>query len=114
MRYREATKQIKVLLVVSPTGSKLWVGNTTGYAAFGTTGDSGSLVYYYDGRVIGLYIGGRPNDVGKKTATPYGAYYTLGGIYFVTPINAALDDIGDTMGRLYSEYGNVGVNMLWG
>ena len=50
----------KVLLVVSPPAtSKLWLGGYSVPIAFGWHGDSGSLVFDHQGRVLGMYIGGQ-------------------------------------------------------
>lgn len=105
----------KVLLVISPVGCSgypLWIGDPSGNIAFATVGDSGSLVYDYKGRVLGMYIGGQPNNLGKMFVAEHETYASLDGIHFITPIDATLKDIRDTLERLFPTYDRVEVNML--
>lgn len=49
----------KMLLVVAPIGTKLWAGANGRQIAFGWNGDSGSPVYEYSGKRMGMYVGGQ-------------------------------------------------------
>lgn len=106
----------KVLLVVSPPGSKIWPGDPSGHIAFGTAGDSGSLVYDLSGKAVGIYIGGQSNNnIGQVHNAGVVYSSSLDGIHFVSPVEPNLEEVQAIAGSLemFKEYDSVEVNMLW-
>jgi len=83
----------RALLVVSPPAdSILWPSGCGVPIAFGCRGDSGSLVFDHQGRVLGMYIGGQTHDY--ETLPPVMAP-SIDGIHFISPIHPTLDAIRD-------------------
>lgn len=113
MRYkvdgRDVLVQGKALVVLSPPAtSTLWLGRPGPPIAFGWDGDSGSLVFDYKGRVLGIYIGGhaQPSSINPPS---------IDGIHFISPIHQTLEEIRATA-RQDPTFGglDVNVNFVWG
>ncbi|KAK3294584.1 uncharacterized protein B0H64DRAFT_401058 [Chaetomium fimeti] len=77
---------------------------------FGRKGDSGSLVFNYEGKIIGIYIGGQDDD-----DPSFGKHLAISGIHFVSPIGPNLDAIRAAVQDDPSFGGApVDVEFLWG
>jgi len=95
----------KALLVVSPPQSpKLWCGLPI---AFGHEGDSGSLVFDHQGKVLGMYFGGHHQS--GPSGPP-----SVDGIHFVSPMHLTLDAIRAAVTKPGHEGGGVQVDFIWG
>lgn len=82
----------KMLLVVAPKGTKLWVGAGGRLIAFGYNGDSGSPVYDYSGKRLGMYVGGQTMAKHNNPSPP-----SVDGLHFVTPLGPTVEDILTTL-----------------
>lgn len=86
----------KALVVVSPPeSSKLWPDGHGLPIAFAWKGDSGSLVFDYQGRVLGIYFGGQHQFCDYQVHPPIKAP-SIDGIHFISPIHPTLDAIRAT------------------
>ncbi|KAH6624962.1 hypothetical protein B0J18DRAFT_429789 [Chaetomium sp. MPI-SDFR-AT-0129] len=106
----------KALVVVSPPKlpqrrSSVRPGT---WIAFSEVGDSGSLVFDYQGKALGLYFGGQGHTNDYKVTPPV-EVSSVDGIYFVAPIVPILDSIQTTVqDDPFFEGLPVGVEILWG
>ncbi|KAK3364085.1 hypothetical protein B0T25DRAFT_529270 [Lasiosphaeria hispida] len=88
-----------LLVVPSPARSLPWPVSIP----FGFHGDSGSLVFDHQGRVLGMYIGGQTPDY--EVMAP-----SIDGFCFISPIHLTLDAIRDAA----APGQDVKVDFVWG
>ncbi|KAK3364112.1 hypothetical protein B0T25DRAFT_627962 [Lasiosphaeria hispida] len=94
----------RALLVVSLS----WPSSYFFPIAFGHRGDSGSLVFDHQGRVLGMYIGGQTQDY--EAMAP-----SINGFHFISPIHPTLDAIRDAAAKDPALQGqDVKVDFVWG
>ena len=101
----------KALAVVSPPeASQQWVWLGPGdRVVFGAPGDSGSLVFDYQGKALGMYLGG------QRYAEDHSVTPSVDVIHFVTPIVPIINSIRATVQADPSFDGlPVDVEFLWG
>ncbi|KAK3364115.1 hypothetical protein B0T25DRAFT_563129 [Lasiosphaeria hispida] len=104
----EVVKGRALLIVSPPSNSILWPPALCLPIAFGFGGDSGSLVFDHQGRVLGLYFGGQREDY--KVMAP-----SIDGIYFISPIYPTLDAIQDATAKDLALQGqDIKVDFVWG
>jgi hypothetical protein len=105
----------KALLVVSPPGSStLWPSANGVPIAFGWRGDSGSLVFDHQGRVLGMYFGGQDQSLDYQVDPPVRAP-SIDGIHFISPIHLTLDAIRAAASKDPAFQGqDVKVDFVWG
>ncbi|KAK3364082.1 hypothetical protein B0T25DRAFT_58484 [Lasiosphaeria hispida] len=95
----------RALLVVSPSAHYLPCRIAI---PFGSHGDSGSLVFDHQGRVLGLYIGRQTEDYEYNAPS-------IDGIYFISPIHPTLDAIRDATAKDPALQGqDIKVDFVWG
>ncbi|KAK3364094.1 hypothetical protein B0T25DRAFT_58647 [Lasiosphaeria hispida] len=95
----------RALLVVAPPADSLpWPIPIP----FGVHGDSGSLVFDHQGRVLGMYIGGQTQDWEVRAPS-------VDGFHFISPIHPTLDAIRDAAAKDPALQGqDVKVDFVWG
>lgn len=120
-----------MMLVLTTTDPRVWAGDVTRQIVFGTHGDSGSLVYDYQGNIAGTYIGGHFSDVASqrnpniiKGQVPQGTEnhhlglalnkVSVDGLHFVVPAEAMLISIRDSVMAALPEAHNVEVEFRFG
>ncbi|KAK3364080.1 hypothetical protein B0T25DRAFT_529232 [Lasiosphaeria hispida] len=105
----------KTLLVVSPPSNSIrWPRGSDFPIAFASNGDSGSLVFDHQGRVLGLYIGGQREDY-KVMAPSIVTAPSIDGIHFISPIHPTLDAIRDATAKDPALQGqDIKVDFVWG
>ena len=105
----------KVLLVVAPPAtSGLWLGGYGVPIAFGWHGDSGSLVFDHQGRVLGMYIGGQNQSCDFQGQPPVRAP-SVDGIHFIAPIHPTLDAIRAAASNDPAFSGqDISIDFVWG
>jgi hypothetical protein len=113
---RDVIMMGKTLVIVSPPeASQQWVWLGPGdRVVFGVPGDSGSLVFDYQGKALGMYLGGQ-RYAEDYSATPPIKAPSVDGIHFVTPIVPIIDSIRAEVQADPSFDGlPVDVEFLWG
>lgn len=108
------TVQGKTLVVVSPAATSRRWGPANGCpVVFGDYGDSGSLVFDYQGKTIGTYIGGQ-DTLRACAVNPHIKASSIDGVHFVTPIGPTLDSVHATLRRdpVFAGYDRVEVELM--
>jgi hypothetical protein len=90
----------------------VWIGQRDG-GVFGKRGDSGSLVFDYQGKVLGMYLGGQHKNM-DYSVTPHIECPSVDEIHFVAPIVPILESIRAAVQDDPSFEGHpVDVEFLW-
>lgn len=99
----------KVVLIVRPREESQ--ENSGRHAGFGDRGDSGSLVFDYQGQVMGVYFAGKDNHDGHNLGVSL-----VDGIHLVAPIEPTLESIRATVQEDPELFGPdfAEVEFLWG
>ncbi|KAL1877378.1 hypothetical protein VTK73DRAFT_8673 [Phialemonium thermophilum] len=101
----------QTLLIVSLEGNTMWGKSPDeNPIGFGWGGDSGSLVFDYTGKAIGLYFAGQTKTRDGTPVIP-----PVDGLHFVSPIADVLTDIQQTLANEPRFDGcEIDVDFIWG